>query len=601
METLMNSSLDTLPNYKRSHYCNQLRHKDIDTNVVLSGWVNRRRDHGGLIFIDLRDRFGITQLVFDPKINKLAHEQAEKLRSEWVLSIQGKVIPRAEGMTNTKLPTGEIEVEVSELNILSKAKTPPFSICDDFIETNEEVRLKYRYLDIRRGPVIEKLNMRHKAILATRNFFDKKTFIEVNTPIMGKSTPEGARDYLVPSRVYPGHFYALPQSPQLFKQLLMVSGLDRYFQIAPCFRDEDLRADRQPEFTQLDLEMSFSTEEDLFSLMEEWARHIFKTCLDKEIFLPFQRLPYYECMEKYGTDKPDLRFEMPLHTLNHIVKDSSFSVFLEQIKQGNSVKGICVKGGSTLSRKTIDNYTNFVSQFGIKGLAWMKYSATGLTSSIVKFFSPSQQEELIKTMEMEIGDLIFMIADTPKRTNQALDHLRRKIANDLNLIDESKYKFLWVTDFPLFSWNEEEQKIESEHHPFTSPSQKDLHLLDSDPLKIRSSSYDLVLNGYELASGSQRIYDNTLQEKIFQVLKLSEEEIKERFGFFVEALKYGTPPHLGIGLGFDRLVMILTQTENIRDVIAFPKTQKASDLMSQAPSKVDSKQLQELELKSLTL
>jgi len=306
-------------------------------------------------------------------------------------------------------------------------------------------------------------------------------------------------------------------------------------------------------------------------------------------------------MEKYGTDKPDLRFEMPLHTLNHIVKESSFSVFLEQIKQGNSVKGICVKGGSTLSRKTIDNYTNFVSQFGIKGLAWMKYSETGLTSSIVKFFSPSQQEELIKTMEMEIGDLIFMIADTPKRTNQALDHLRRKVANDLNLIDESKYKFLWVTDFPLFSWNEEEQKIESEHHPFTSPSQKDLQLLDSDPLKIRSSSYDLVLNGYELASGSQRIYNNTLQEKIFQILKLSEEEIKERFGFFVEALQYGTPPHLGIGLGFDRLVMILTQTENIRDVIAFPKTQKASDLMSQAPSKVDSKQLQELELKSLTL
>jgi aspartyl-tRNA synthetase len=581
-------------NFQRSHYCHKLRYEDINSTVVLAGWVNRRRDHGGLIFIDLRDRYGITQLVFDPKVNEEAHEKANQLRSEWVISIEGKVISRAEGMANPKLPTGEIEVEVDTLHILSQAKTPPFSICDEQIDTNEEIRLKYRYLDIRRGEIIHKLHIRHKAMLTTRNYFDKKGFMEVNTPIMGKSTPEGARDYLVPSRVYPGNCYALPQSPQIFKQLLMVSGIDKYFQIAPCFRDEDLRADRQPEFTQLDLEMSFANEEVLFPLMEEWMHSVFAECIGIDIPTPFRRIPYQECLDRYGTDKPDLRFGMELHNLDEIVRASSFTIFLEQLENGNTVKGLCVKGGASFSRRIIDEYTRFVGNFGIKGLAWMKYTEEGLSSSIVKFFPEAQQKQLVEKMGIEKGDLIFMIAESLERTNQSLDHLRRKIAKDLNLIDENSYEFLWVTDFPLFHWNAEENRLESEHHPFTAPSQKDLHLLESDPVNVRSSSYDLVVNGYELASGSQRIYNNELQNKIFQLLKLSEDEISNRFGFFVNALKYGTPPHMGIGLGLDRLIMILTKTENIRDVIAFPKTQKATDLMLQAPSEVAHQQLTDL-------
>lgn len=582
--------------YRRTHHCGMLRAKHIHTPVTLSGWVHRRRDHGGLIFIDLRDRFGLTQLVFDPIQNPQAHALAEKLRSEWVISIRGIVIPRREGMTNLKLATGEIEVQVEELEILSKAKTPPFSICDETIDVNEELRLEYRYLDIRRGDIAKKLMTRHQVMLTTRHYLDQQGFLEISTPILGKSTPEGARDYLVPSRVYPGTFYALPQSPQIFKQLLMVAGMDRYFQIAQCFRDEDLRADRQPEFTQVDMEMSFGKPEDLMLIIEGLLKAIFKTCLNIDIPLPFRRLSHATCMEKYGSDRPDLRFGMELHTLDEIARESTFSIFQEQLRVGGTIKGLCVKGGADLSRKTIDEYTEFVGRFGIKGLAWIKRQENGLNSSIVKFFSDELQQQLIQEMDMEVGDLIFMIADLPARVNQALDHLRRKIARDRNLIDPHHYEFLWVTDFPLFSWNEEENRLQSEHHPFTSPNLEDLPLIENEPLKMRSSGYDIVLNGYEIGGGSQRIHDSELQQKIFERLKLTPEELETKFGFFLEALSYGTPPHLGIALGLDRLIMILTQTENIRDVIAFPKTQKASDLMMKSPSKVASEQLKELNI-----
>lgn len=583
--------------YRRTHTCGALTLHNIDETVTLSGWVNRRRDHGGLIFIDLRDRYGTTQLVFDPIQNPVAHSEAEKLRAEWVISIKGKVLQRAAGMANPKLATGEIEILVHEIELLSKSKTPPFSISDDQIDVNEELRLKYRYLDIRRGDVAKKLLVRHATMLATRQYLDGQGFVEISTPILGKSTPEGARDYLVPSRTHPGNFYALPQSPQIFKQLLMVSGMDRYFQIAQCFRDEDLRADRQPEFTQIDMEMSFGTPEDLMTIIEGLLKTIFKKCIDVDIQIPFRRLSHSFCLANYGTDRPDLRFGMELHPLDDIVKESQFSVFLDQLHSGGIVKGLCVKGGADISRKTIEEYTEFVGRLGIKGLAWMKFQQGGLNSSIVKFFSYEVQQRLIQEMQMEEGDLIFIIADQPTRTNQALDHLRRKIARDRGLIDPNRLEFLWVTDFPLFSWNEEEGALQSEHHPFTSPLLEDIPLIDSQPLKVRSSGYDIVLNGYEIGGGSQRIHNSDLQQKIFERLQLTPEELESKFGFFLEALSYGTPPHLGIALGLDRLIMILTQTENIRDVIAFPKTQKASDLMLECPSPVAKEQLKELQIR----
>lgn len=579
--------------YRRTHTSGDLRAGHIESSVTLSGWVDRRRDHGGLIFIDLRDRFGITQLVFDPEKNPTAHKAAEKLRSEWVISIKGRVIPRAPGMANPKMKTGEIEVLVSELEILSKSKTPPFSICDDQIDVNEELRLKYRYLDIRRGDVAKKLLMRHQIMFATRKYLDSQKFIEISTPILGKSTPEGARDYLVPSRVYPGTFYALPQSPQLFKQLLMVAGMDRYFQVAPCFRDEDLRADRQPEFTQIDMEISFGIPDDIMKLIEGLLKTLFSECAGIDIKTPFRRLTHAYCMDKYGCDRPDLRFGMELHTLNEIAAASTFSVFQDQLKNGGVVKGLTVKGGADISRRAIDEYTEFLGRLGIRGLAWMKRQEEGLSSSIVKFFADDLQKQLIEKMSMEIGDLIFMVADLPQKTNQALDHLRRKIARDRGLIQPNHYEFLWVTDFPLFGLSDE-GKLQSEHHPFTSPNMEDFHLVESEPLKVRSSGYDIVLNGYELGGGSQRIHDSELQQKIFEILKLNPEELQTKFGFFLEALSYGTPPHLGIALGLDRLVMILTGTDNIRDVIAFPKTQKASDLMMECPSAVATEQLKEL-------
>ncbi len=582
--------------YRRTHHCGALRKEHVGTHVTLSGWVNRRRDHGGIIFIDLRDRFGLTQLVFDPVKNPAIYPIAEKLRSEWVISVKGRVDPRREGMANPKLATGDIEILVHEIEILSKAKTPPFSVCDEAIEVNEETRLKYRYLDIRRGDIASKLIQRHKAQLATRKFMDQHGFLEIATPILGKSTPEGARDYLVPSRVYPGNFYALPQSPQIFKQLLMVSGMDRYFQIATCFRDEDLRSDRQPEFTQIDIEMSFGIPDDLMAIIEGLLKALFKECNNRDIQTPFRRLSHAVCMEKYGTDRPDLRFGMELVCLDGIAAQSTFGVFQEQIRMGGIVKGLTVKGGADISRKGIDEYTEFVGRLGVKGLAWMKMQEGKLSSSIVKFFSDELQKEIIQRMGIAENDLIFMVADQPARVNQSLDHLRRRLARDRNLIAKDHYEFLWVTDFPLFSWNEEEKRLESEHHPFTSPRLEDLHLMDTEPLKMRSSGYDIVLNGYEIGGGSQRIHNPDLQQKIFEVLKLTPEDLKAKFGFFIDALSYGTPPHLGIALGLDRIMMILTDTDNIRDVIAFPKTQKASDLMLQSPSVVSPMQLKELKL-----
>ncbi|MFT4553619.1 MAG: aspartyl-tRNA synthetase [Chlamydiales bacterium] len=582
--------------YRRTHSCGELKAGDIGKEITLSGWVHRWRDHGGLIFIDLRDRFGLTQLVFDPKVNNNNHNIAEKLRAEWVISIKGIVNARAEGMANSNLTTGEIEIEVRELEVLSEAKTPPFSISDENITVNEELRLKHRYLDIRRGEISDNLIVRHKAMMSVRRFLDEKGFLEITTPILGKSTPEGARDYLVPSRVQPGSFYALPQSPQLFKQLLMVSGMDKYFQLATCFRDEDLRASRQPEFTQIDIEMSFSMIEDLFSVVEDLTQRVFKECIGVDIPTPFPHLTYKESMEKYGSDKPDLRFAMELVGLNDIAERSDFGVFKDQIKSGSVVKGLCVKGGKDISRKGIDDYTKFVAKFGVKGLAWMKMQDSGLSSSIVKFFSPELQEELIKRMGIEEGDLIFMIADSVDCANQSLDHLRRRIADDRGLITKGTYNFTWVTEFPLFEWDADGQRLSSMHHPFTSPHVDDIELLETKPLEVRSSGYDLVLNGHEIAGGSQRIHSSELQEKIFSALKLSEEDIQSKFGFFVEALKYGTPPHLGIAFGFDRLNMILSGTENIRDVIAFPKTQRATDLMTEAPSHVSKDQLSELRI-----
>lgn len=582
--------------YKRTHTCGELRANDIGKEVTLSGWVHRWRDHGGVIFIDLRDRYGFVQLVFDPKVDIRIHAVAEKMRAEWVISVQGKVIPRAEGMTNLKLPTGEIELEAHEVRVLSKAETPPFSISDDTIEVNEELRLKYRYLDIRRGEIASRLLMRHKAMMVLRKDLDKMGFLEISTPIMGKSTPEGARDYLVPSRIHPGSFYALPQSPQLFKQLLMISGMDKYFQIAQCFRDEDLRASRQPEFTQVDIEMSFSGREELFEVVENLTKSVFKQCLGVDIQTPFLHLSYKESIELYGTDKPDMRFGMNLVDLNDIASRSTFGVFLEQLEAGAIVKGICVKGGGDISRKGIDEYTKFIDKFGVKGLAWMKMQESGLTSNIVKFFSEELQQEIIERMGLKQGDLIFIVAESAENVHQALDHLRRRLAEDRGLIDDSEYKLAWITDFPLFEWDDEQKRLNSMHHPFTSPHVEDIDLLDEEPLKARSSGYDLTLNGHEIAGGSERIYDSLLQKKIFDLLKLSSEDIQAKFGFFVEALKFGTPPHLGIAFGFDRLMMILTGTDNIRDVIAFPKTQRASDLMMRAPSPVDLEQLQALRI-----
>ncbi len=579
--------------FKRSRHCGEIGLSDLGQEVALAGWVQRRRDHGGLIFIDLRDRSGISQIVFSPEVSNEAHQFAHDLRSEYVIQVKGMVRKRPDGMTNEKIPTGEIEVYVSQLAILNTSLTPPFMIEDD-IDISENLRLKYRYLDLRRKPMQDALILRHQIYRATREYLNGKGFLEIETPILTKSTPEGARDYLVPSRVNPGHFYALPQSPQLFKQILMVAGLERYYQIVRCFRDEDLRADRQPEFTQIDMELSFIDEEDIMSITEGMISRIFQETRGISLKTPFPRLLYSEAMDRFGLDKPDTRFDLELKDISDLAAESGFKVFTDAAASGGTVCGLRLPGCAAYSRKEIDDLTEAVKIFGAKGLAWFKVAEEGLQSSITKFFEPALLQKISDRLGGKAGDLLVFVADRPNVVFESLGNLRNKMAKQLNLIDESRFNFLWVTDFPLLEWDENEKRFAAMHHPFTSPCEADLPLLQSDPKKARARAYDLVLNGSEIGGGSIRIHRKEIQEQMFSVLGMDREEAGNRFGFLLEALEYGAPPHGGIALGLDRIAMILSGAQSIRDVIAFPKTQKATCLMTGAPSKVDQKQLREL-------
>ncbi|TXJ59579.1 aspartate--tRNA ligase [Brachyspira aalborgi] len=582
----------------KSAYNGTLTKNDIGKEVKLAGWVLRRRDHGGVIFVDLRDRTGFAQIVFNPQVNEEAHNKAQDLRSEFVISVVGKVRARSEEMINPKIPTGEIEVMVEKLELLNTSETPPFMLEDD-IDTNEEIRLKYRYLDLRRPKIFNNLYYRFLITNAFRKYLAENGFIDVETPILNKSTPEGARDFLVPSRLSAGDFYALPQSPQIFKQILMISGFDRYYQIAKCFRDEDLRADRQPEFTQVDIETSFLSTDEFLSIMEKVIADIVKEVynIDLPLPLPLPRLSYKEAMENYGSDKPDTRFELKLINVEDAVRGCDFAVFKNALDNKFIIRCLNAKGGEKLSRKDIDDFTKYVGIFGAKGLAWMRVTENGLESNIVKFFSKENQNKILETTKAEKGDLLFFVADTPKITFDALGNLRLKVAEKLNLIDKDKLNFLWVVEFPLFEYDYKEKRISATHHPFTAPVSEDIAILESDTLKVRSDTYDLVLNGNEIGGGGQRIYDSSVQAKIFNLLGISEEKAKERFGFLLDALKYGAPPMCGMAFGIDRVVMLLQKQESIREVIAFPKTQKGQCLMSGCPSTVDEEQLEELHLK----
>ena len=581
---------------KRTHYCGDLRSSHAGSEVILMGWVHRRRDHGGVIFIDLRDREGIAQIVFNPEINPEIHTEAHRIRSEYVLAVKGKVRIRPEDMTNPSMKTGEIEVMTDELEILNESKTPPFVLEDD-ADISENIRLKYRYLDLRRHQVQQNLIFRSKVAQETRNYLQKEGFIEVETPFLTKSTPEGARDYLVPSRVNPGTFFALPQSPQLFKQLLMVSGFDKYYQIVKCFRDEDLRADRQPEFTQIDMEMSFISEDDIISVNEGLMTHIFKECLNKELHVPFPRITYKEAIERYGKDNPDTRFTLELRDLTDILKDSGFGVFSEVAGSGGIIKAIKVEDGKRLSRKDLDELTNYVSDFGAKGLAWARIKEEDWTSPIFKFLKPEEVQKINKKMEAKTGDLILFVADSPSVVHNALGNLRVHIAWKLGLVDTEVFSFTWITNFPMFEYSDKEKRLIATHHPFTSPMEEDISLLKTDPGKVRARAYDLVLNGSEIGGGSIRIHKQDVQTMIFKALGLTDEEARAKFGFLLDALEYGTPPHGGIAFGLDRIIMIMTGAESIRDTMAFPKTQKATCLLTDAPSRVGIEQLMELSLK----
>jgi len=581
---------------KRTHYCGDLRSSLAGSEVILMGWVHRRRDHGGVIFIDLRDREGIAQIVFNPEINPEIHTEAHRIRSEYVLAVKGKVRIRPEDMINPSLKTGEIEVMVDELEILNESQTPPF-VLEDNADISENIRLKYRYLDLRRRKIQQNLIFRSKVARETRNYLQKEGFIEVETPFLTKSTPEGARDYLVPSRVNPGTFFALPQSPQLFKQLLMVSGFDKYYQIVKCFRDEDLRADRQPEFTQIDMEMSFISEDDIISVNEGLMAHIFKDCLNKELHVPFPRITYKEAIERYGKDNPDTRFTLELRDLTDILKDSGFGVFSEVAGSGGIIKAIKVEDGKRLSRKDLDELANYVSDFGAKGLAWARIKEEDWTSPIFKFLKPQEVAAVNKKMEAKTGDLILFVADFPGVVHNALGNLRIYIAGKLRLVDPEVFSFTWVTKFPMFEYSDKEKRFMSTHHPFTSPMEEDISLLETDPGKVRARAYDLVLNGSEIGGGSIRIHKRDVQTMIFKALGLTDEEARAKFGFLLDALEYGTPPHGGIAFGLDRIIMIMTGAESIRDTMAFPKTQKATCLLTDAPSRVGIEQLMELSLK----
>ncbi len=587
---------------KRTHTLGKLRIENVGQKVTLAGWVHSYRDHGGLVFIDLRDRSGLCQLVFNPDTQPEAHAQARTLRDEWVIAACGTVQPRSEGMANPKLPTGQIEIAVEQLEILNIAKTPPFEISSAH-KTNEEIRLTNRYIDLRRPEVQERMKVRSTVSKITRDYFDSLGFWDVETPMLAKSTPEGARDFLVPSRLLKDCFYALPQSPQLFKQMLMVSGIDKYYQIVRCFRDEDPRADRQAEFTQIDVEMSFVDTDDVIAVHENLVAKIWKEILNVDVKTPIRRMSYKEAVNNYGIDRPDLRFDMKLKDITDIAAKSTFRVFTSTIEKGGVVKGLCAAGGGKYSRSDIEKtMTEFVADYGAKGLAWFKTKTEdgklSLASSIAKFFSPEQLQQIVEIFDAKENDLLLFIADTEEIANKALAPLRCRLASELKLYDPDAFEFVWIVDFPLFEWNQGEKRYDSLHHPFTAPVPEDLEKLDTDPANIRSQAYDIVVNGSEIGGGSIRIHQPQTQAEVFKLLNISDKQAKDRFGFFLKALEYGAPPHGGIAFGLDRLIMLLTGTDNIRDVIPFPKTQRGQCLLTGAPSPVDQKQLDELNLRT---
>lgn len=582
----------------KTHNCGTLTKADVGQIVTLNGWVQRRRDLGGVLFIDLRDRTGIVQTVFNPDFSGEALAVADRARNEFVLAVKGKVVERDPETFNANLATGEIEIRVTEIEVLNAAKTPPFPI-EDEVEVDESLRLKYRYLDLRRPEMQKTLLLRAKAAKIFRDYLDGQGFIEVETPILTKSSPEGARDYLVPSRVHEGEFFALPQSPQIFKQLLMVGGLERYYQIARCFRDEDLRADRQPEFTQVDIETSFLSQDQLLGMMEELSARLLRETIGVELELPFQRITYADAMNKYGSDKPDLRFGLEIEDITDIVATSDVKVFASVAAGGGVVKALNAKGCASWSRKELDDLQPFAARYGGKGLAWITVKDGEWRGPIVKFLKPEEIEALTERLGVEEGDLLTFSADKPKVVADVLGNLRLKLGRDLGLIDDSKFKFAWVVDFPLLGWDEEAKRYVAEHHPFTRPNEEDIHYFDTDPGKIRAQAYDLVLNGYEVGGGSMRIYKREVQEKMFNALSLSPEVAQDKFGYLLDAFDYGTPPHGGIAFGFDRLVMLLSGRTNLRETIAFPKTASATDLLVDAPSEVELSQLEQLHIRTV--